>query len=101
MAAYCSIMVRRTLTADMLAEVKVTPANAQRVAAEGIPDVPFYFFISNGDGLPVDNWGEILAAYAEANGGKYTMLVVGHFVHNEATDLIADESRTFLQQVEQ
>jgi pimeloyl-ACP methyl ester carboxylesterase len=100
MAAYCSIMVRRTLTADVLAEIEVAPANAQRVAAEGIPDVPLAFFISNGDGVPVDNWGEILAAYAEETGGQYTMLDVGHFVRNEAPDLIADESRTFLQQIE-
>lgn len=99
-AAYCSIMYRRTLTADVLAEIEVTQANAQLVAAEGIPDVPFYVFISNGDGLPMDNWGEILAAYVEAAGGEYRMLDVGHYVHNEATDLIADESRTFLQQIE-
>lgn len=99
-AAYCSIMYRRTLTADVLAEIEVTQANARLVAAEGIPDVPFYVFISNGDGLPMDNWGKILAAYVEAAGGEYRMLDVGHYVHNEATNLIADESRTFLQQIE-
>jgi pimeloyl-ACP methyl ester carboxylesterase len=100
MAAYCSIMVRRTLTADMLAEVKATQANARLVAAEGIPDVPFYFFISNGEGQAVDNWGEILVSYAEAAGGEYRMLDVGHYVHNEAADVIAEESRAFLEGIE-
>jgi len=98
-AAYCSLMVRRTMTADVLAEIKVTQANAERVAAEGIPDVPLYVFISNGDGVPVENWSEILANYVESAGGQYSLLDVGHFVHNEATDLIADESRAFLQQI--
>jgi len=97
-SAYCSIMVRRTFTADMRAEVEATQANAQRVAAEGIPDVPLYVFISNGDGLPMDNWGEVLVAYVEAAGGQYRMLDVGHYVHAEAPDLIAAEIRVFLQQ---
>jgi pimeloyl-ACP methyl ester carboxylesterase len=100
MSAYCSIMVRRTFTVDVLAEAEATQANARRVAAEGIPDVPFYFFISNGEGLPMDNWGEVLVAYAEAGGGQYKMLDVGHYVHHEAAELIADESRLFLQHIE-
>ncbi len=98
-SAYCSIMYRRTLTADMRAEVEATQANAEQVAAEGIPDVPFYVFVSNGDGLPMDNWGEVLIDYTEAAGGQYTQLDVGHYVHNEAADLIAEESREFLQQI--
>lgn len=98
-SAYCSIMYRRTLTADMLAEIEATQANAQRIAAAEFPAVPFYVFISNGDGLPMDNWGEVLAAYVEAAGGQYKMLDVGHYVHTEAADLIAAESRVFLQQL--
>jgi pimeloyl-ACP methyl ester carboxylesterase len=100
-SAYCSIMVRRTFTADVLAETEVTQANARLVAAEGFPDVPFYLFISNGEGLPMDNWGEVLMAYAEAAGGEYKMLEVGHYVHHEGAELIAEESRLFLQQIEQ
>lgn len=98
-AAYCSLMYRRTWTADILAEVEATQANARQVAAEGMPAVPFYVFISNGDGLPMDNWGEILVAYVEAAGGQYKMLDVGHYVHNEAANLIADEIRSFLRQI--
>jgi pimeloyl-ACP methyl ester carboxylesterase len=96
---YCSIMYRRTLTADMLAEIEITQANAKQVAADGIPAVPLYFFISNGDGLPMDNWGEILAAYAAAAGGEYLTLDVGHYVHSEAPDLVAAETRAFVQRI--
>jgi pimeloyl-ACP methyl ester carboxylesterase len=100
MGAYCSIMVRRTFTADMWAEAEATQANAQWVAAEGMPEVPFYVFISNGDGLPMDNWREVLVAYVEAAGGQYRMLDVDHHVHAEAPELIAEEIRIFLQQNE-
>lgn len=98
MSAYCSIMVRRTFTADMQAEVEAVQANARRVAAEGMPDVPFYALISNGDGVPVDNWREVLAAYVEAAGGQYKMLDVGHHLYAQAPHLIAEEIRAFLQQ---
>ena len=98
--AYCSIMYRRTMTADVRAETEVTQANAELVAAAGIPDVPLYAFISNGEGLPREDWGEVLVAYTEAVGGQYQQLDVGHYVHSEAPDLIAAETRAFLQQIE-
>jgi pimeloyl-ACP methyl ester carboxylesterase len=82
----------------MRAEVEAAPANARQVAAEGVPDVPFTAFISSGDDQPVDNWREVVAAYVEAAGGQYTLLDTGHYVHNEAPDLIAEEIRDFLQQ---
>ena len=97
---YCSIMYRRTLTADMLAEIEITQENAHLVAAAGMPDVPLYVFISNGEGLPLDNWGEILLAYTEAAGGQYQVLDVGHYVHSEAPERIATEIRAFLRQIE-
>ena len=100
LSAYCSLTYRRTLSADMRAEVKANQANAERVAAGGIPDVPFYVFISNGRDVPVDNWGEVLADYVEAAGGQYQVLDVGHYVHTEAPDLIAEGIRAFLQQHE-
>jgi pimeloyl-ACP methyl ester carboxylesterase len=98
---YCSIMHRRTLTADMRAEVEVAPANARLVAAANTPDVPLYVLISNGEGVPVENWSEILSDYVEAAGGRYRTLDVGHYVHNEAPDLVATEIRSFLEQLEQ
>jgi len=99
-SAYCSIMYRRTLTRDMLAEVDATQANARQVAAEGIPDVPMYVFVSNGEGLALENWSEVLVSYVQAARGQHTLLDVGHYIHNEAADVIADESRAFLRQIE-
>jgi pimeloyl-ACP methyl ester carboxylesterase len=99
MAIYCSIMYRRTLTADMLAEIEATQENARMVAAHGYPSVPFYFFISNGDGLPMDNWGEVISAYAEAVGGEYMLIDVGHYVHSEAPELVATETRAFIERI--
>jgi pimeloyl-ACP methyl ester carboxylesterase len=98
MDAYCSIMVRRTLTADMRAEVEASQANARQVAAEGFPDVPFTAFISRGDDQPVENWRGVLVDYVEAAGGQYTLLDTGHYVHNEAPDRIVEELREFVQQ---
>ena len=97
--AYCSLMYRRTMTADVRSEIDVTQANAEVVAAEGVPDVPFYAFVSDGEGL-IETWDEILVSYAEAAGGEYQVLDAGHYVHSEAPDLIATEIRAFLQQFE-
>src|SRR5690606_30150058 len=94
--AYCSLMYRRTMTADVRAEIEATQANAELVAAAGVPDVPFYAFISNGEGL-IDDWEEILVSYTEAAGGQYQALDVGHYVHSESPDLVAAEIRDFLQ----
>lgn len=99
-AAYCALMYRRTLSANMLAEVDVTQANARLVAAEGIPAVPLFLFISNGADLPVPNWVELLMAYAEdAPDGRYELLDVNHYVHNLAADALAEKIQFFLQQL--
>lgn len=99
-AAFCSLINRRTLTSDMLREVDAAQANAQQVAAHGIPAVPLYFFISNGKELAVENWGEILTAYVgEAPDGHYRVLDVGHYIHNLAADVIAAESRAFINTI--
>ncbi|NLW98286.1 MAG: alpha/beta hydrolase [Actinomycetales bacterium] len=96
--AYCSLVYRRTLTDDMRAEIDITQANADAVAAEGIPDVPMYLFISTGEGLPV-GWVEVLMEYAEAAGGRYERLDVGHYVHGEDPDVIATRTRDFLHEL--
>jgi pimeloyl-ACP methyl ester carboxylesterase len=98
-AAYCAMFYRRTWSANMLAEIDATQANAKQVAALGIPDAPIYFFISNGADLPVQNWVELLVAYVEdAPNGRYLLLDVSHYVHNLATETIAAETRQFLSE---
>lgn len=101
-AAYCAMIYRRTWSANMLAEVDATQANAGQVAALGIPDAPIYLFISNGEDLPVQNWVDLLIDYAdEAANGRYELLDVSHYVHNLAPDRIAAETRSFIESVMQ
>ena len=69
------------------------------VAANGIPDIHLYLFISNGYGLSMDNWGEILSAYVEVAGREYMQLDVGHYVYSEAADVIATETRAFIERI--
>ena len=98
-AAYCAILHRRTMSANMLAEIDVTQTNAEQVTVQGIPDVPLYLFVSNGADLPVNNWTGILTAYAEAANGRYLTLDVSHYIHNVVPDVIVDESRAFIETV--
>ncbi len=99
-ATYCAMLYRRTWSANMLAEIDATQANAEQVVAQGIPAVPIYFFISNGADLPVRNWVELLVAYTEeAPNGRYLLLDVSHYVHNLAAETIAAETRLFLSEI--
>ncbi len=97
-AVFCSLFYRRTLTPNMLAEIKAT-GNPQLVAATGIPDVPLFFFVSNASDVALDNWPDILIAYAAAAGGESLALDVPHYLHNYAPDVIAAESRAFIERV--
>ncbi len=97
--AYCAVLFGRTMTRDMLAEVSAAQANAELVAAEGIPDVPLYLFISDGSDVAVPDWTELLVAYTEAAGGRYRLLDVPHYVHNLAADTIAAKTRLFLEEI--
>jgi pimeloyl-ACP methyl ester carboxylesterase len=96
---YCALMYRRTLTANMMAEIEAVQANASLVSARNTPHIPLYVFISNGEGLPLDDWEARLVAFAEEAGGSYLALDVGHYVHNLAPDRIAEESRLFIRDV--
>jgi pimeloyl-ACP methyl ester carboxylesterase len=99
-AAFCSLLNRRMLRGDVLLEVDATGVNAGQVAAQGIPDVPLYFFISDGEELPLPNWRQLLTTYVEgAKDGRYLSLDVGHYIHNLAADVIAEESRAFIDTV--
>lgn len=98
-AAYCALLYRRTLSADMLAEGEAILDNAALAGQQGIPDLPMLFFISTGEGL-AEEWRPVLMAYAEAApNGRYHLVDAGHYVHNHAPDLISQESQRFLRDV--
>lgn len=96
-AAYCSILFGRTMTREMLSEISLAQTNAELVASRGVPDVPIYLFVSDGSDVAVPDWRELLVEYAETAGGRYRLLDVSHYVHLFATEIIAAETRSFLQ----
>ena len=97
---YCAIFYRSTLTKSMLQENKMVDNNALQVEKQGIPDVPLYFFISNGNELGMENWRSLLITYINnAPQGQYKIFDVGHFIHNHEPEIIGTESRIFIQEV--
>jgi pimeloyl-ACP methyl ester carboxylesterase len=95
---YRSLFYRRTLTSNMLEEVKKVQANAEKVGQAGIPiEVPMYFFISDGNEIGIPNWREMLSDYiGQLDRGQFLYLDVGHYVHVWEPELIAYEIDTFL-----
>lgn len=97
---FCAIFYRSTLTKNMLQENKAVDNNALQVEKQGIPDVPLFFFISDGIELGMENWRSLLVSYAEnAPHGQYMTLDVGHYIHNYEPELIGTESRIFIKNV--
>lgn len=97
---FCAIFYRSTLTKSMLAEIKQVDNNALQVEKQGIPDVPLFFFISDGLELGMDNWRPLLISYAaNAAQGQYKTLDVGHYIHIFEPELIGAESHIFIQKV--
>ncbi|MBO0603093.1 alpha/beta hydrolase [Sporosarcina sp. E16_3] len=95
---YRSLFYRRTLTSNMLEEVKQVQANAEKVDQAEIPfEVPMYFFISDGNEIGIPNWREMLSDYiGQLDRGQFLYLNVGHYVHVWEPELIANEIETFL-----
>ena len=65
--------------------------------APGIPDVPMYLFVSDGSDLAVPDSTELLIEYARTAGARYQRLDASHYVHHFAAELIAAETRSFLE----
>ncbi|MCZ2259538.1 alpha/beta fold hydrolase [Sporosarcina sp. G11-34] len=93
MVTYRSLFYRRTLTANMREEVKQVQANAKKVDKSKVPvEVPMYFFISDGNGIDIINWREMLAEYVDQlEHGQYVNLDVGHYVHAWKPEFIGKE----------
>lgn len=94
---YRAIFYQKTQTSNMNGEVKTIVANARKVAEGGIPEVPMYFFISDGADLPLSDWKEQLVNYAETANGKYMTLDCGHYIHDYEPDKIAEESVKYIE----
>ena len=56
-----------------------------------------YLFVSDGSDLAVPDSTELLIEYARTAGARYQRLDASHYVHHFAAELIAAETRSFLE----
>ncbi|MGM1046478.1 MAG: alpha/beta fold hydrolase [Bacillota bacterium] len=97
---YRAIFYEKTQTSNMNEEVKMIVNNAQKVSEGGIPNVPMYFFISNGKEVPLDDWENLLIEYVgAAQDGKYMILDSGHYIHDYEPEIIVEESVKFIESI--
>ncbi|WP_145052007.1 alpha/beta fold hydrolase [Paenibacillus xylanexedens] len=97
---YRALFYKSTQTSNMNDEVKMIRDNAAKVLEHGVSDVPMYFFGSSGEEVPVKNWQAVLKNYiATVKNGEILILPGGHYIHNEAPDRIAEESKRFIEQL--
>ncbi|MDQ0173511.1 alpha/beta fold hydrolase [Paenibacillus tundrae] len=97
---YRALFYKSTQTSNMNDEVKMIRDNAAKVLEHGVPDVPMYFFGSSGEEVPMKNWQAVLKNYiASVKNGEILILPGGHYIHNEAPNRIAEESKRFIEQL--
>ncbi|MBE9914533.1 alpha/beta hydrolase [Paenibacillus donghaensis] len=95
---YRALFYQKTQTSNMMDEVRMIRDNAKKVEEGGVPDVPMYFFISDGKEVPLDDWKDLLITYVgAANKGKYMVLDCGHYIHDHEPGMIAEESAKFIE----
>ncbi len=96
--AYCAMVHRNTLSADMIREIRNVLANAQYTAGLGIPEVPLLFFDSGGAAVGVKPWSTILRSYIDSSPeGVHIILEGSHYIHHTHPEKIVQEIREFLQ----
>jgi pimeloyl-ACP methyl ester carboxylesterase len=97
---YKVIFYRRTVTKNMLNEVKHIKANAEKVGAAEIPNVPMLLFSSNGQGT---GWNEdvwikfqkdFISKYKD---GTLIKLDCSHYIHDIEFKRIANESEKYIE----
>ncbi len=99
---YVGVVHGRTLTANMLEEVKLVRDNAQTVQMGGLPvKTPMLFFISDGKEVGVDGWQELLATYAEQlENAQYQFLDTGHYMHHHEPLKIVEQMQIFIDSLQ-
>ncbi|WP_285395828.1 alpha/beta hydrolase [Lysinibacillus sp. fls2-241-R2A-57] len=97
---YKAIFYRRTLTTNMIHEIKHIKANAEKVEAAGISNVPMLLFASNGQGTGwnEDTWNEFQKDFiGKRKDGKLIKLDCSHYIHDIEFKRIADESEKYIE----
>ena len=98
---YMAVFYNSAFSKDMLNEVTYLHHNAEKVAGNEVPaNTPMYFFISNEQEEIANGWRESLSTYLSNIAISDQMqLDTGHYVHYEKADIIADEMKAFIKQI--
>ena len=99
---YMALFYRSAFTKDMLREVGSLKDNAKTVATNLVPqDVPMYFFISSEQEKAAPGWKQALNDYiTQIVTGKTMELDTGHYLHYEQGEVIVEEVRKFMQEID-
>lgn len=103
-ALYRSIFYNRTLTTNMLNEIKMIKQNAKRVGKSTIPETNYLLFSSNGEGTGCseEKWRCLQRDFVQATKkGKLIELHYSHYIHNLGYDRIALEIKNYLEVLDQ
>jgi pimeloyl-ACP methyl ester carboxylesterase len=86
-----------TLNNDVMAETNIVNENAQKVQQLGVPDIPMLLFVSSGIGV---QWIERQRNFA-GNSDKIKLIQLNcrHNVHYYESEYIANESRSFINEL--
>ena len=91
-----SLFFRRVQTENMWQEAKLVGDNAKTVMENGIPNVPFYAFISKENDS--ENWIESITVYTNATEGEAYILEGEHYIHLDFPEFIAEKSRELVEE---
>lgn len=91
----------KIITPDMVNEARYVMENARKIKTNPRPvDIPTCFFISNGKGVAVKNWEEMLVSYLEDfKNKKHISLGCGHYVHKYESEKIAADIIKFCAEI--
>lgn len=93
------IFYRRTVTKNMVYEIKHIKENAEKVGAAKIPNVPMLLFSSNGQGTGWNEaeWDEYQKEFTSKHkDGTLIKLDCSHYIHDIEFKRIADESEKYI-----
>lgn len=98
---YMAVFYRSAFTKDMLNEINYLHANAKAVANNKTPaNTPMYFFISNGQEVSAAGWGKALTGFlSNLATVEYMHLDTGHYVHYDQSEIIAEETKAFIERL--
>ena len=98
---YLAIFYKSAFTKNMLREIDYMRDNAKAVATNEAPaDTPMYFFISNDQEVSTAGWKAALSNYlTKITVSEYMYLDTGHYVHYDQADIIAKETKAFLNRI--